>query len=494
MDEQRTIKRSSVFHSIYRPLDEGKREVRFMRMIYDDDESSSINCELAIFSLDDHPAYKALSYCWTQADATCEIRLNGQPFLVRPNLSAYLEIMQSEKRYCWIFIDALCIHQNDINEKTSQVQLMGDVYWDATEVIAWLGLPSQKLDHTDSWLQDILNKDESLASLSSTQEEALLDFYSQEVARSPYWSRVWIVQELLLARTWTCRFGTLSFGQQGLQTLDCIESGIELSEIPHDRPEYEHTAYYASLWQTDDPWKQVLYNTALVRIVLRLRRACAPPPEQRRPLVGFADAILRFSHQGCAERYDKVYALLGLSGTRLKIDYSMQAEELFVRCLFAAILETLQHPANEASKEENPLTVGQTQRFLAALLQALNLPLSHPTVVLTTWVALHLCTISDTDFSLAGARQVARWPSDTGSRLRNQISWLGFRWRERIQLRVLAPLRLCYCRRRKRARLPACDGKRGRTYSGWVKMVEDVYEEVTGLELSRDDRFERDSS
>ena len=62
-----------------------------------------IQCELRVFSLDDHPTYAASSYCWTKELQACQILLNGQKFFVRPNLYAYLEIMKLEQRTCWIF-------------------------------------------------------------------------------------------------------------------------------------------------------------------------------------------------------------------------------------------------------------------------------------------------------------------------------------------------------------------------------------------------------
>ena len=125
-------------NSRYQPLDKDKRLVRFLRMLHD--ERSSIACELAVFSLDDQPEHLALSYCWTKADPIYEVQLNGRPFYVRPNLYAYLELMRSEQQSGWIFIDALCINQSDIEERSSQVALMVDVYREAVGVVVWLGV------------------------------------------------------------------------------------------------------------------------------------------------------------------------------------------------------------------------------------------------------------------------------------------------------------------------------------------------------------------
>jgi hypothetical protein len=46
--------------------------------------------------------------------------------------------MSEERHICWIFIDALCINQEDVQERGQQVKLMRQIYRDAEEVIAWL--------------------------------------------------------------------------------------------------------------------------------------------------------------------------------------------------------------------------------------------------------------------------------------------------------------------------------------------------------------------
>ena len=48
--------------------------------------------------------------------------------------------MNEAEQSCWIFIDALCINQDDSLERSGQVNLMGAVYSNAEEVVAWLGI------------------------------------------------------------------------------------------------------------------------------------------------------------------------------------------------------------------------------------------------------------------------------------------------------------------------------------------------------------------
>lgn len=64
------------------------------------------------------------------------ITINSTRYLVTPGLYGFLELMRDRNEYVLTFIDAICIAQGDEEEKTHQVQLMGDVYRGAETVYA----------------------------------------------------------------------------------------------------------------------------------------------------------------------------------------------------------------------------------------------------------------------------------------------------------------------------------------------------------------------
>ena len=228
------------------PLNKDKRLVRFLRLLHD--ERSSIACELAVFSLDDQPEYLALSYCWTKADPIYEVQLNGRPFYMKPNLYAYLELMRSEQQSGWIFIDALCINQSDIEERSSQVALKGDVYREAVGVVVWLWVRrwgkrkgSEGVETAENLMQQLLDYDATTAAIFddtvSGIQEALSDAFLMAFVRCEYWSRARIVQELLLA--WSLRFryrtldvGTDSFNAMSIYGLRTIEQKFSAEQRP----------------------------------------------------------------------------------------------------------------------------------------------------------------------------------------------------------------------------------------------------------------------
>lgn len=98
-----------------------------------------IECTLEVVALNDKPQYKALSYVWGDAGKTKPITVNGQPFAVTENLYNGLQRIRDPRGQFTLWVDAICINQADMAERQHQVQLMGEIFSNAVEVVAWLG-------------------------------------------------------------------------------------------------------------------------------------------------------------------------------------------------------------------------------------------------------------------------------------------------------------------------------------------------------------------
>lgn len=99
-----------------------------------------IRCELLHTSLSAKSKYHALSYIWGSKAVTRNILLDGNPFPATVNLEGalgHLRHQHDEGLFLWV--DALCINQNDLNERTHQVQLMGRIYESCVSVFIYLG-------------------------------------------------------------------------------------------------------------------------------------------------------------------------------------------------------------------------------------------------------------------------------------------------------------------------------------------------------------------
>jgi len=83
--------------------------------------------------------YEALSYVWGSPTGDQPVICEGKTLLVTPNCLEALRYLRYTNKTRVLFVDAICIDQNSDDEKIHQVQLMGDVYGFARQVILWLG-------------------------------------------------------------------------------------------------------------------------------------------------------------------------------------------------------------------------------------------------------------------------------------------------------------------------------------------------------------------
>ena len=91
-------------------------------------------------------SYEALSYTWAdphvnEGDPNHQpaIILNGFEFLVSHNLYAALQHLRFEDRSRLLWVDALCIDQSNLTERSFQVSLMGLIFSRAIRTLGWLG-------------------------------------------------------------------------------------------------------------------------------------------------------------------------------------------------------------------------------------------------------------------------------------------------------------------------------------------------------------------
>jgi len=102
-------------------------------------------------------------------------------------------------------IDAVCIDQSRETEKEKQIPMMGQIYSRAAMVIAWLWGP---LDHVDGDSRLTAARREAAATIADVSCDILqgisrnteLSLALMRLIFHSYWSRVWIVQEIRLAR------------------------------------------------------------------------------------------------------------------------------------------------------------------------------------------------------------------------------------------------------------------------------------------------------
>jgi hypothetical protein len=109
--------------------------------------------------LDKFPAYEALSYVWGDTKSSARILLNGVEFDVTENLGAALIHLRSATSERTLWVDAICINQDNILERNEQVRQMGSIYEQATGVIVWLGRYSGNAQLAMDFVRDAISQE-----------------------------------------------------------------------------------------------------------------------------------------------------------------------------------------------------------------------------------------------------------------------------------------------------------------------------------------------
>ncbi|KAF4979860.1 hypothetical protein FZEAL_4026 [Fusarium zealandicum] len=94
-----------------------------------------------LFEADQSFSYIALSYTWGNRRVTRQVLLNGIPKSITINLDLALRTLRLEDAPVTIWADALCINQDDILDKGAQVSFMNQIFNWAVQVRASVGDP-----------------------------------------------------------------------------------------------------------------------------------------------------------------------------------------------------------------------------------------------------------------------------------------------------------------------------------------------------------------
>ncbi|KAN0080474.1 Heterokaryon incompatibility protein (HET) domain containing protein [Elaphomyces granulatus] len=325
---------------LYFPLKEDDFEIRILDVFPAEGLDEPITCSFRIASLATNPVprYTALSYTWGDANFASDIFVNGIKRGVSPNLACALRHLRHQKETISLWADAVCINQTDELEKTAQLFIMDDIYRDAEEVLIWLGEASEDSDLAMQMIQRwSALKDQPLQNMEistgvqigSDQDEALsmaaLDAVKNLLTR-PYWTRVWIQQEVALARTVHVQCGQLC--------------------VPFDRFVQANTSWKMLRLQvvgTSDfhNWKNLpISGAASLEHLIRLRQQqqtiiSSSDRAHARSDVRIFDFLRSYQHLMSTDPRDRIYALLGLYSplseyrSRISPSYTKPAHEVF---------------------------------------------------------------------------------------------------------------------------------------------------------------------
>ena len=321
-------------NKIYKPL-EGDQTIRLMRLHagpYHDD----ITIDLAEVELGSaQGTYDAVSYCWGNPRNRQSITCNGFRLQITANAAACLRRLRKEDESCLLWMDAICINQDDVQERGSQVKIMHLMYKYADRVHAWLGDEADDgaiaMDFAASLDTSSLLKEWQLH--ARTYRETDVFQYSREwicdvclrdearqkrivravlfLATRPWMTRVWIQQEIAFAQRPLihCGSSTISWDHYICMMWIC--------ERPYNR---DWPQYVSNSGHVDPSLSELRYAIDAARSVQCLRdksfsthRQVRPDGSERGPVDQFIDKLYSSWTCRATDDRDKIYALLNLA-------------------------------------------------------------------------------------------------------------------------------------------------------------------------------------
>lgn len=196
---------------VYRshPLDHQREEIRLLSFTPCAPSDPVVGTTLSTVSLSAKPRYHALSYVWGGASRSHKIRTEGCDLRTTKNLQVALRYLQSHMgtsvEALPLWVDAICINQSNLTERNEQVALMHKIYSQACNVLIWLGEGDEYSDELFDYLEDAsflesLEEARRTKARGPTQNEIRASaIFDNNIDERPWWGRIWVLQELLLA-------------------------------------------------------------------------------------------------------------------------------------------------------------------------------------------------------------------------------------------------------------------------------------------------------
>ncbi|KAL8994655.1 MAG: hypothetical protein Q9169_005435 [Polycauliona sp. 2 TL-2023] len=274
-----------------------------------DDE---IHVSLRIISLAEKPEYEALSYAWGSTENPVRISVDVPRYMVSvpgghldvtQNLAVALRYLRSETTTRDLWIDAICVDQQNLEERGYQVQRMADIYRQAERVRIWLGPESQDsalaieaLSSLASQIEVDWHLNTFRPSNTSTDDEVRPDWqadtsFSEDTWISiagllgrPWFRRLWVWQEALLAKTaeMQCGLEIISWNQHRKAIMALYGAARP------DLPEHAGTSFEESYHLSYNLVAEAAFEASFTVLIQRTR-----------------DCI-------CSDPRDKIYALLSI--------------------------------------------------------------------------------------------------------------------------------------------------------------------------------------
>jgi hypothetical protein len=313
----------------YRSISEDSEDFRVVT-IHPGENAQEIHCTIShtsfrVDSQEFNIEYEALSYTWGSNVKSHAIIFNERILPVTENLLAALRRFRLHDKPRTLWVDAICINQDDIPERNRQVQSMARIYQGSKRVLVWLGeedettpdaLSCINLFSESYWAdkggaipQDRSANEEFFSKLMPSPACTVNWQAVSSLLGRPWFSRAWVIQEAILAPEALMVCGSHSCNWT---TLNLMLEYIKLSDIE---------AYC------------LMGNHRQARLLGDLRETWNDSPEEL-PILSLFGLLMLTPEFLCQDPRDRVFSLMGLvpnkTSSAVKIDYSVSCRELYM--------------------------------------------------------------------------------------------------------------------------------------------------------------------
>jgi hypothetical protein len=312
----------------YTPL--AHRQIRllqFSQIQFRTGPASPLCTILKHVSLDDKPCFHAISHDWGDPIPTHDIIINGQKACITEKADQGLRGGYWARDCDGIWLDSVCIDQTNLAERGEQVQLMKEIYSAANKVWIWLGvnerlavgfLPRLLSAMLGPGLEnlDIGERMSTTIKRTSTTQQSPEWKSLQRLFCSPWFERIWIVQEVVLAsEAWVIAGEkTCSWRLLALVVINILHLKIN------------------ALMPGGD-----VFSTKSLQSILEIQMV---KNEAEKDL---GDLMTLFRGWKASDQRDKIYGILGLASDRSVIvpDYTLSLQEAWTSVYRTLLLQNV---------------------------------------------------------------------------------------------------------------------------------------------------------
>jgi hypothetical protein len=282
--------------------------------------------QIAQVSLPEATECIAISYVWGDPSATHKIRIGGNTIGITASLHFASKQVRQEEHPVVVWADAICINQNDNREKAVQIEIMKDIYAQAEYVAAISGDAADDSHLVPGLITAIVESGfaadphkirvRDFAALSIPDVDDPAWAAGRAFFRRPWWRRVWIAQEFVVAR--------------GVQ-ITCVDwsmSWEHIASVIHKTKQFKLYDVHIDPEAAELDVINSSFNTACALVWTRSTYMFG----KRSSLLGFLQLFGSFQ---ATRARDHLFALLGLANdgcaSELDPDYDQSLVTILIR-------------------------------------------------------------------------------------------------------------------------------------------------------------------